>query len=58
MATATGMRPSSAARKSARPSLCICQCMNVELRSITCIRYMPTLRTLVFGSFVMTAGRG
>ena len=55
-ATATGMRPSSEASRSARPSLCICQCMNVELRSITCIRYMPTLRTPVFGSFVMTAG--
>src|SRR5262245_50209201 len=31
--------------------------MKVERRSMTCIRYMPTLRTPVFGSFVMTAGR-
>ena len=30
IATATGIRPSSAARRSARPSLCICQCMKVE----------------------------
>ncbi len=44
IATATGIRPSSAASRSARPSLCICQCMKVEARSITCIRYMPTLR--------------
>ena len=29
-ATATGIRPSSAARRSARPSLWICQCMKVE----------------------------
>ena len=27
-----------------RPSLWICQCMQVERRSIFCIRYMPTLR--------------
>ena len=26
------------------------------MRSITCMRYMPTLRLPVFGSFVMTAG--
>ena len=44
IATATGMRPSSEASRSARPSLCICQCMKVDARSITCIRYMPTLR--------------
>ena len=56
IATATGIRPSSAASRSARPSLCSCQCMNVDERSITCIRYMPTLRVPVFGSFVMTAG--
>ena len=30
IATATGIRPSSAASRSARPSLCICQCMKVE----------------------------
>ena len=30
IATATGMRPSSAASRSARPSLCSCQCMKVE----------------------------
>ena len=30
--------------------------MKVERRSITCMRYMPTLRVPVFGSFVMTAG--
>ena len=40
-----------------RPSLCTCQCMNVERRSIFCIRYMPTLRLPVFGSCVITAGR-
>ncbi len=55
-ATATGIRPSGAARRSARPSLWICQCMNVERRSIFCIRYMPTLRTPVAWSFVITAG--
>ena len=55
-ATATGMRPSGAARRSARPSLWICQCMNVERRSIFCIRYMPTLRTPVAWSLVITAG--
>ena len=47
IATATGIRPSSAARRSARPSLCICQCMNVDERSITCMRYIPTLRVPV-----------
>ena len=47
IATATGIRPSSAASRSARPSLWICQCMNVERRSIFCMRYMPTLRTPV-----------
>ncbi len=31
--------------------------MNVERPSITCIRYMPTLRVPVSGSFVITAGR-
>ena len=55
-ATATGIRPSGAARRSARPSLWICQCMNVERRSIFCIRYMPTLRTPVAWSLVITAG--
>ena len=54
-ATATGMRP-SVASQSARPSLWICQCMNVVRRSITCIRYMPTLRAPVRGSRVITAG--
>ena len=39
-----------------RPSLWICQCMKVERRSIFCIRYMPTLRPPVCGSFVITAG--
>ena len=55
-ATATGILPSGAARRSARPSLWICQCMNVERRSIFCIRYMPTLRTPVARSLVITAG--
>ena len=54
-ATATGMRP-SVASQSARPSLWICQCMNVVLRSITCMRYMPTLRVPLRGSCVITAG--
>src|SRR6266849_166015 len=39
-----------------RPSLWICQCMNVVRRSTTCIRYMPTLRVPVRGSRVITAG--
>ena len=50
------MRPSGAASRSARPSLWICQCMKVERRSAFCIRYMPTLRTPVARSFVITAG--
>ena len=54
-ATATGMRPSLASQ-SARPSLWICQCMKVVVRSITCIRYMPTLRAPSRGSRVITAG--
>ena len=54
-ATATGIEP-SAASQSARPSLWICQCMKVERESIFCIRYMPTLRTPVRGSLVITAG--
>ena len=54
-ATATSSRP-SAASQSMRPSLCVCQCMKVELRSIFCMRYMPTLRVPVRGSFVITAG--
>ncbi len=39
-----------------RPSLWICQCIAVERSSSTCMRYMPTLRDPVFGSFVITAG--
>src|SRR3954453_15518484 len=39
-----------------RPSLWICQCMAVERSSSTCMRYMPTLRVPIFGSFVITAG--
>src|SRR5579862_7503944 len=54
-ATATGIRPSLASQ-SARPSLWICQCMNVVARSITCMRYMPTLRVPSRGSRVITAG--
>src|SRR5918996_507942 len=54
-ATATGILP-SAASQSARPSLWTCQCMKVERESIFWRRYIPTLRTPVRGSFVITAG--
>ena len=39
-----------------RPSLCSCQCIAVERESSFCMRYMPTFRVPVFGSWVMTAG--
>src|SRR6185312_7413142 len=55
-ATATSRR-SPMPRQSAAPSLWICQCMKVVRESIFCMRYMPTLRVPVRGSFVITAGR-
>ena len=54
-ATATSIR-SPIPRQSAAASLWICQCMAVVVESNFWIRYMPTLRTPVRGSLVITAG--
>src|SRR6478672_2272396 len=37
-------------------TLCLCQCMAVRIGPNTCIRYIPTLRIPVFGSFVWMTG--
>lgn len=41
----------------AEPSLCLCQCMAVEVLSSTCIRYMPQFCVRAPGSLVKTSGR-
>src|SRR5687768_15975544 len=37
-------------------TLCLCQCMPVSFGPNTCMRYMPTLRASVLGSFVWITG--
>ena len=49
-----GFCPSAATRSCSAPPLCRCQCIINVRSSLTCKRYMPTLRMLLSGSRVMT----
>jgi len=57
-AIATGILSPRAAisRQCAAPTLCRCQCIASSFAPMTWMRYIPTLRTPVFGSRVMTPG--
>src|SRR6266705_1734231 len=56
MATGIFSPRSAISRQCAAPTLWRCQCIASSRRPITWMRYMPTLRTPVLGSRVITPG--